>query len=100
RLLAALREPYEIEGARIALSASIGVASHPEHGSTYDELRRAADLAMYNAKSRAKGTAARYDPTLGRAIEERAELERVVRRAVAERRFRPVLQPFVGLGTM
>src|SRR3546814_17008266 len=55
---------------------------------------------MYSAKSRAKGSSALFDASLGLAVAERAEREQLVRRAVAERRFRPVLQPLVGLRTM
>src|SRR3546814_13582691 len=55
---------------------------------------------MYSAKSRAKGSSALFDASLGLAVAERAEREQLVRRAVAERRFRPVLQPLVGLRPM
>lgn len=95
RILATLKEPFSIEGVRIVLSASIGIALSPEHGSDYEALRRNADVAMYSAKTRSKGTAARFNASLGRAAAERAELEQVVREAVAERRFRAVLQPLV-----
>ncbi|MPY96565.1 MAG: diguanylate cyclase [Actinophytocola sp.] len=32
-------------------TASIGVAAQPDHGTTYDDLRRAADAALYEAKN-------------------------------------------------
>ncbi|WP_052410133.1 diguanylate cyclase domain-containing protein [Paenibacillus durus] len=38
-------------GSSFCTSASIGVALHPQHGSTINELLRAADLAMYRSKS-------------------------------------------------
>src|SRR3546814_3752350 len=95
RILRALKEPFTIAGVRIAMSASIGIATYPEHGTTYQQLQRNADVAMYSAKSRAKGSSALFDASLGLAVAERAEREQLVRRAVAERRFRPVLQPLV-----
>lgn len=100
RILVALKEPFRIGDVRVVLSASIGIATYPDHGSDYDELRRNADVAMYSAKSRSKGTAAHFDVSLGRAVAERAEAEQGVRQAVAERLFRPVLQPLVHLDTM
>lgn len=100
RILAVLREPFEVDGIRLELSASIGVALHPEHGTDYDQLRRNADLAMYAAKTRTKGSSARFDPSMSRAAELRAETERAVRRAVTERRFRIALQPLVHLADM
>lgn len=38
------------EGQRIAVTASIGVASYPQHGTAMQELVHAADLALYAAK--------------------------------------------------
>src|SRR3546814_11088739 len=99
RILRALKEPFTIAVVRIAMSASIGIATYPEHGTTYQQLQRNADVAMYSAKSRAKGSSALFDASLGLAVAERAEREQLVRRAVAERRFRPVPQPPVGLRT-
>ncbi len=63
RALAALRV---VDGAPgIGLTASIGVAALPEHGSTPEELLRAADQAAYAAKYAGKGQVARpEDATL------------------------------------
>lgn len=43
-----------LEGEGVATSISIGLVSHPEDGSTADELVRAADRALYNAKALGK----------------------------------------------
>jgi diguanylate cyclase (GGDEF)-like protein len=45
------------EGPLAGLSASFGVASHPEHGQDPDELFRAADNALYDDKRPGRGTA-------------------------------------------
>jgi len=100
RLLAGLKEAFDIDGHTLLLSASIGVALYPDHGSTYAELRRNADTAMYHAKTTTKGSAAYFDAELGREASARTELEQVLRRAVRERRFRSVLQPIVDLRTL
>jgi diguanylate cyclase len=50
RLVEALSQPVEIGEASFRLGASAGIARHPEHGTTADELLAAADLAMYAAK--------------------------------------------------
>jgi len=42
--------PFGIEGLAIGLTASIGIALAPDHGSTVDALIRRADVAMYIAK--------------------------------------------------
>src|SRR5262249_31344776 len=40
RLLAKLKQPFHIEGFEVFTSASNGVSKHPEHGRSYEELRR------------------------------------------------------------
>jgi diguanylate cyclase (GGDEF)-like protein/PAS domain S-box-containing protein len=49
-LLQAFASTIEIEGHKIILGASIGVAVYPDHGSDGPELWRCADVAMYRAK--------------------------------------------------
>jgi diguanylate cyclase (GGDEF)-like protein/PAS domain S-box-containing protein len=56
RILAVLAEPATVEGHRLAVRASIGVATGPARQSA--GLLRAADVAMYEAKQRGKGTVA------------------------------------------
>jgi diguanylate cyclase (GGDEF)-like protein len=45
---------YGLTHGEVQTSVSIGLVSHPEDGSTADELMRAADAAMYQAKSLGK----------------------------------------------
>jgi diguanylate cyclase (GGDEF)-like protein/PAS domain S-box-containing protein len=49
-LLQAFSAPTEIEGHKIMLGASMGVAVYPDHGTEAAELWRSADAAMYRAK--------------------------------------------------
>jgi diguanylate cyclase (GGDEF)-like protein/PAS domain S-box-containing protein len=50
KLRAALEQPFEAEGHRVSVSASIGVALFPSHAIDPDELMRRADGAMYETK--------------------------------------------------
>jgi diguanylate cyclase (GGDEF)-like protein len=62
RMLAALREPFLIDGHTIAVGTSIGMVL-PEPADAQlsaDTLLRRADAAMYASKRRGKGTIARY----------------------------------------
>jgi diguanylate cyclase (GGDEF)-like protein/PAS domain S-box-containing protein len=52
RLVAAFRKPILICGQGHEVGASIGLASYPDDGLTGDELLQAADIAMYQAKTR------------------------------------------------
>ena len=53
RLTEALEQPYSIGAETLRCTASIGLALYPEHADTLTGLLRAADMAMYRAKSRA-----------------------------------------------
>ncbi|GAP38699.1 diguanylate cyclase [Piscinibacter sakaiensis] len=55
RLLAALQRPMTIDGHRIVVGASIGIARPPADGSDAATLLRRADQAMYVAKARGCG---------------------------------------------
>ncbi|MEU8233928.1 EAL domain-containing protein [Actinoplanes sp. NPDC048967] len=62
RILAALREPFVIDGHTVGISASLGLVV-PEPGDpelSADTLLRRADAAMYVSKRRGKNALARY----------------------------------------
>jgi cyclic di-GMP phosphodiesterase Gmr len=97
RLLDALKQPFYIEGFEVFTSASIGMSIYPEHGHSYEALRRNADSAMYKAKSGGKGSVALFDRTMGQAVTARMELEQRLRLAIRDRQFRCAFQPKVDL---
>jgi diguanylate cyclase (GGDEF)-like protein len=100
RGLADLREPFLLRGRQLMISASVGVAIYPDHGTTFDELRRNADMAMYRAKHSTRGVAMLYQPSMGLAVATKLDKEQRLRRAVAERRFKAAVQPKVDVKTM
>ncbi|TFV44200.1 bifunctional diguanylate cyclase/phosphodiesterase [Blastococcus sp. TF02A-35] len=55
RLHARLREPFTVEGQRLHVGASIGVATAPVPAAGVQELLRCADVAMYAAKAAQEG---------------------------------------------
>jgi predicted signal transduction protein with EAL and GGDEF domain len=97
QLLDALKQPFYIEGFEVFTSASIGMSIYPEHGHSYEALRRNADSAMYRAKSGGKGSVALFDRTMGQAVTARMELEQRLRLAIRDRQFRCAFQPKVDL---
>lgn len=68
-ILAALAEPYVIDGKTMRISASIGISLYPEDGSDGPTLVRAADTAMYGAKKSGRGTCRLFTPNLSMASE-------------------------------
>ena len=64
RILAALRDPFVIDGHTLGVGASIGlVVPEPGEALSADALLRRADAAMYASKRRGKGAMARYAGT-------------------------------------
>jgi diguanylate cyclase (GGDEF)-like protein len=47
-----IAEAYEIDGVKLTVSASIGIALYPENGRSAEELLKHADAAMYAAKEK------------------------------------------------
>jgi len=96
RMQAALAKPLEIEGREVTLTASAGVAFHPQHGATVDALLHHADVALSHAKEHGRGTCAFYTPELAlvsRREEQRhrAALERLARLTRREREVLDIL---------
>jgi GGDEF domain-containing protein len=52
-----LSEPYIIDGHRIHMAASVGIAVYPVDGRTFDDLMKQADIAMYRTKGAGHGIA-------------------------------------------
>jgi diguanylate cyclase (GGDEF)-like protein len=86
-LLERLKAPYLIDGSEVFASASIGVSCFPEHGQTYQALCQNADIAMYQAKARTKGTFAVFDAGMERETVERTRNEQSLRFAIQDRKF-------------
>jgi diguanylate cyclase (GGDEF)-like protein len=55
RLLAAVEKPVPLEGLRVQVTGSMGIATSPSHGDDVGTLLRHADIAMYRAKRQRVG---------------------------------------------
>jgi diguanylate cyclase (GGDEF)-like protein len=78
-----------------AVGISVGIAIHPTDGETGEELKRAADVALYRAKDAGRGTAAFFDRDMDRAEQSRRSLEQDLRQAIARDQLVIVYQPIV-----
>ncbi|MFU8851313.1 putative bifunctional diguanylate cyclase/phosphodiesterase [Micromonospora sp. SL1-18] len=96
-LLAALHEPIDLDGMRISVEASGGIAVAPASGGMPELLRRA-DVAMYQAKRSGRRTST-YAPTRDTADLGRLTLGGELSRAVADHEFIVNFQPIVDLGS-
>ena len=93
RLRAALRTPATVDGIRLQVSASLGVAVAPQHGADVAGLLSHADMAMHQAKNTHRGISV-FDPA-GRTPESPAQLALVgeLRDALGQGQLRLYVQP-------
>ncbi|MEI7866617.1 MAG: diguanylate cyclase [Candidatus Methylumidiphilus sp.] len=56
KVIAAVSQPYAIDGHTVNITTSAGVSIYPLHGGDADTLIMSADLALYEAKSAGKNT--------------------------------------------
>jgi len=84
RLVAQLSRPVDLRGHEIFVTASVGIAISPEHGTQADELIKCADIAMFAAKAEGKNTCRFYSRDMAERSQERLQLERALRRALQE----------------
>ncbi|MBO9519041.1 MAG: EAL domain-containing protein [Porphyrobacter sp.] len=98
-IIHSLSQPYSIEGQRVVIGASIGIAVSPEDGVTNDEVIRNADLALYAAKDLGRGRFHFYANDLHAEAEARAQLEQDLRDAIAEGQLQLYYQPVVSSAT-
>jgi diguanylate cyclase (GGDEF)-like protein len=74
RMIAEIEKSIHIDGADHLLSSSIGMAHFPAHGKTASDLVKAADVALYHAKSAGRGRAELFNEALGEKKRAHAQL--------------------------
>ena len=95
----ALSQPFQVEALTLKVTASVGVACYPDHGSRPRLLGQAA-LAMRTVKHGGGGAHALYDATMGVTLREQAELLLDLRQALARNEFQLYFQPKIDARTL
>lgn len=97
RIVALLREPFQIEGNGVALGCSIGFASFPEAGRSASAIFDRADYALYDVKADRRRDFAFFTPDLERRLRAESELEAALLSADFAGELQVELQPIVHL---
>jgi diguanylate cyclase (GGDEF)-like protein len=95
QIIAALSQPYVIEGSSISIGASVGIAVAPDDGDCPDSLVRNADLALYAAKADGKGVYRFYESIMHADAKDRRLLETDLRHALRDGGLEVLYQPVV-----
>ncbi|MGL4966667.1 MAG: putative bifunctional diguanylate cyclase/phosphodiesterase [Inquilinus sp.] len=96
-IISALRAPFEIRGIPVFIGASVGIAFGNEHGSSTEQLMKAADIALYAAKSEGRGRARVFNNAMLLFLESRESLRRDLREALHRGELFVEYQPLVRL---
>lgn len=99
RVSIAVQQPMRIEGRRIALRASIGLACVSERVSQADDIMRNADLALSSAKQTRASGIVQFEESMHDSAIRRVELESDLRRALDRDELQLYYQPTIDIET-
>ena len=97
RLLRKMDEPFEYDGNSIMLQITIGGVLSRMDGTSADDLRQNADLALYHAKQTARGDYIHFESGLRTEIQCRTEQIALLGKALDEDRVFAHFQPVICL---
>ncbi len=93
RVIHALSDEFSIQGHKINIGGSIGIAVFPDDGQRSETLIRNADLALYKAKMEGRGTCRSFEPGMDARLQERRLLESELALGVTREQFVLHYQP-------
>ena len=99
RIVLAISEPFELSSHSVDIGASIGIAVSPDHGTSIEALMRAADIAMYRAKSLGGGQHCLFDAQLAAEHQQKIDIEKALTEAIQRDDFLLAFQPQMSLIT-
>lgn len=97
RLARALAKPVYVDGDKVEVSASIGVAITTDPAITSDALMRMSDVALYCAKADGRSVYRLYEPQMDSTLREKKRLQREIKAADHNKDFELFYQPIFDL---
>ena len=94
-----LSRPFAIEGNSLLVGCSIGIALYPLDGTDVEELMKAADAAMYEAKNKGRTNYQFFTPELNSAAQQRLIVSKQLRQAFSRDELTVHYQPLVNIDT-
>ncbi len=98
-LLDEISRPYRIDGDRLEIGTSMGIALMPDDGADLDTVMQSSDLALYHAKVNGRNQTSFFDPSMTRKLMRRKEIEAELRAAIQRNELSIFFQPIVDLET-
>ena len=98
KIIGIVSEPFELQGRRYSVGASIGISVYPNDATDANALLRQADLAMYQAKSKRSGFEY-FSEEMNVFAHEQLQIENGLRQALEKGELLLMYQPKVDLRT-
>lgn len=92
-----MAEPFMVGDRNLYVSPSIGIALFPQHGLSFAELLRVADVALYEAKNNGRRAYCVYSHQMTELLQERLQLEHGMRSGLHTGQFSLHFQPIMRL---
>jgi diguanylate cyclase (GGDEF)-like protein/PAS domain S-box-containing protein len=99
RLIDAIGAPFELDGNRIVVGTSIGIALVPDDGDDPDSIMKNADMALYRAKADGRGRYFFFEQGMDKRMQLRRQLDLDLRQALLEDEFRLFYQPLIDISS-
>jgi diguanylate cyclase (GGDEF)-like protein len=99
-LAGAFEKPHLIEDRELVVGVSLGASIFPDHETQAAALLRAADAALFQAKSDGRSRLAVFEPALLEAAALKFRIEQGLRRALERGEFELLFQPEASFGRM
>jgi len=96
-ILGLFEERFTVGEHRMHMTGSIGISRFPSHGRTLEQLMKNADIALYRVKKQGKNGYVFYDAELSVSLQHRADMERLLRKALDNGEFELHYQPQIHL---
>jgi diguanylate cyclase (GGDEF)-like protein len=96
KILAAMAEPFDLDGPSYRGTCSIGITQFGAQTETLSGVLKQADLAMYQAKAAGRNEVCFYDPAMQALASANAALTTELRHALHDQQFVLYYQPQVG----
>jgi diguanylate cyclase (GGDEF)-like protein len=97
RLVEGMPEPFLVEGHKLTIGVSVGIALAPFDGRDVDSLLKCADLALYRAKAEGRNRFRFFEAGMDKEAQARRALENDMREALSRGEFQLYYQPFMNL---
>jgi EAL domain-containing protein (putative c-di-GMP-specific phosphodiesterase class I) len=98
-VIEAMREPFDIDGETLRISASIGITHYPKDAHDVESLLKHADQAMYEAKRLGRNRFVYFSQAMQVRAQKRRRIADDLRLAIKRRQLHVHYQPIVELST-